>query len=110
MANNQNIKQKCNITKIKCSSLNICGLSDRSRFALNKFINDENIAILALQETGAFCDDTNELLNMNMIMDKNESRNKGVALYVNDKYSITKLDDISNISKKMDSCWGLIIV
>ena len=82
----------------------------RTIFALNKFIEDENIAILALQETGAFCSDSHELANMNMIMDTNKSANKGVALYVNDKYTITKLDEISKISKKMDSCWGLVIV
>ena len=32
-------------------SINICGLSDRSQFMLNKYIEDNNIDILAVQET-----------------------------------------------------------
>lgn len=94
--------------KIKLCTLNICGLSDRSRFAINKFNYDNNIDILALQETGTSDCNKLNLDNMSMIQDGNMAKNRGAALYVNNKQSVTKLDSISSVH--IDSCWGLVQV
>ena len=41
-----------NIQKRADTSINICGMSERSQFMLNKYVFDQNISILAVQETG----------------------------------------------------------
>ena len=66
--------------KIKLCSLNICGLSERSKLVINKYVDSEDIDILALQETGT--DDLSklELHNMSAISDTNKAANKGTAL------------------------------
>ena len=65
---------------IKMCTLNICGLSNRSKFVINKFMDKENIDFLAMQETGT--DDLSklELENTNVICDTNKAANKGTAL------------------------------
>ena len=110
MANIKRNNQTLTTLKIKFCTLNICGLSTRSKFTLNKFIDDEKIKILALQETGSTDSEVLELNNMNFITDSNNAQNKGVTLYVDNKYSLTGLDEISKISKSLDSCWGLVVV
>ena len=97
-------------TKFKFSTINICGLSNRSKLVLNKFIEDENLDMLAVQETGSDIISNLELLNMSVICDTNKSANKGAALYISNKHSITKLESISKLSKNLDSCWGLVVV
>ena len=96
-------------TKLKLCTINICGLSNRSRFVLNKFIETENIEVLAVQETGTVDTSKLELNNMSIICDTNKATNKGTALYINDKHSITKLESLSKQSKNIDSCWGLVV-
>lgn len=91
---------------LKLCTINICGLSDRSKFTLNKFNSDRNIDILALQETGTTEAAKLQLENMKFIHDANNAKNRGAALYVNNKFSIKKLDSIS--SPYMDACWGLV--
>lgn len=102
----RNSNNRNTVKKIKLCTLNICGLSDRSKFAINKFNHDNNIEILALQETGTSDNNKLNLDNMSMIHDSNLARNRGTALYVNNKHSLTKLDSISSIH--LDSCWGLV--
>ena len=96
--------------KIKLCSLNICGLSERSKLVINKYVDSEDIDILALQETGT--DDLSklELHNMSAISDTNKAANKGAALYVKNKHTLTKLDTISKLSRNLDSCWGLVVI
>ena len=79
---------------IKLCTINICGMSSRSQFTLNKFVEDEEIDILAMLETNTTQPAKLELENMSFICDTNKAANKGAALYTRDKYSITKLETI----------------
>ena len=109
MATNKNISQP---TKgmIKICTINICTLSAKSKFTLNKFLEDENISILSVGETESTNPEVLELNNMSVICDTNNAKNKGAALYVNDRYSLTKLEEISKLSTNLDSCWGLVVI
>ena len=91
-------------------TINICNLSPKSKFTLNKFIQDENILILSIGETESTDPEVLELNNMSVICDTNNATNKGAALYVNDRYSLTKLEAISKLSTNLDSCWGLVVI
>lgn len=95
---------------LKLCTINICGLSNRSRFVMNRYIDEEKIDILAIQETGSSDTLKLELDNMSCICDTNNAGNKGAALYVNNKYSIAKIDSLSKLSKNIDSCWGLVVI
>ena len=96
------------MAKLKLCTLNICGLSSRSKFVLNKFNESEDIDILFTQETGTAETNKLALTNMTVISDVNSANNKGAALFLKDKYSITKLESIAKLSKNIDSCWGLV--
>ena len=96
------------MAKLKLCTLNICGLSSRSKFVLNKFNESEDIDILFTQETGTAETNKLALTNMSVISDVNSANNKGAALFLKDKYSITKLESIAKLSKNIDSCWGLV--
>ena len=111
MENNRGPVNRPNVTKkVKLCTINICGLSTRSKLALNHYIDAEKIDILSVLETGS--DDLSklELLNMSAICDTNKASNKGAALFVSNKYSITKLESISKLSRNLDSCWGLVVI
>ena len=94
---------------LKLKTVNVCGLSERTAFALNRYIDVDQIDIIALQETNTSDNERLQLQNMFCISDPNKAANKGAALYVKNSYTITKLDEISKISKNIDSCWGLVI-
>ena len=96
--------------KIKACSINICGFSERSQFTLNHFIDEEEIDLLAVQETLSDDLDKLTLLNMTSICDTNKAKNKGAALFINNKHSLTKIEDISKVSRQLDSCWGLAVM
>ena len=96
--------------KVKLCTLNICGLSERSKLVINKYVDSKEIDILCLQETGTDDSSKLEIHNMSNISDTNKAANKGVALYVRNKHTITKLDNISKLSKNLDSCWGLVVI
>ena len=95
---------------VKLCSINIGGWSDKSKFFVDKYVNSEGFDALFVQET--LTDDLSylQLHNMSTICDSNKAANRGVALYVKDKHSLTKLDSISNLSKNIDSCWGLLVI
>ena len=95
---------------IKICSINICGVSERSRIPLDKYVYDEQYDLVALQETGSVNMNKISLTNMSTITDSNEARNKGVALYAQNKHSITKLEQISKNFKNIDSCWSLTVM
>ena len=95
---------------IKLCSINISGFSKRSKLTLDKYVESEGFDIVTVQETGT-CDLTKlKLTNMNCITDRNNARNRGSVLYLKDKYSLAALDQISAISKDIDSSWGLVII
>ena len=113
MSNTNTQPRKADNKNLTIGTINICGLSPRSQFSLNKYSYDECIDILAVQELAGSRGEVNPsnllLDNMNFIRDTNNSANKGAALYVNHKHSLTKLDSISKLSKNIDSCWGLVV-
>ena len=74
-----------NMKKMRHCTLNICGLSTRSKFMINKFIESEKIDILALQETCTSDLSKLKIENMSVIIDTNKAANKGTALYVSNK-------------------------
>ena len=57
-------------------SINICGMSDRSRLTLDKYASDHQLDIIAIQETGTDDKDRLSLTNMEVITDSNKSFNK----------------------------------
>ena len=90
-------------------SINICGMSDRSRFALDRYCHDMSLDILALQESGTVDKSNLDLTFMSHISDTNDGANKGAMLYVNNnKLSVTNIPEISKKSKEIDSAWGLV--
>ena len=109
---NQSNSNSVNKT-LKIGSINIWGLSNRSNFCLNKYVEEENLDILTVQElkgpTGELNPDNLVLDNMSYITDTNNAANKGTAIYVNNNFSLTKLDTISKLSKNIDTCWGLVV-
>ena len=96
--------------QIKICSINIDGLGDRSKFFLDKYQYDEDFDVLVVQETRKDNIDSISLCNMCTIMDSNQAINSGVALYVNERHSITKILEISENFKNIDSCWGLVVL
>ena len=90
-------------------SINICGLSNRSRMVINNYIHFEEFDVFSVQETGTSVKADLELHNMHVISDSNDAANRGAALYVSNKHTITKLDNISKMSRNLDSCWGLVV-
>ena len=77
---------------------------------LNKYIEDNNIDILAVQETETSNDSKLELLNMTCIKDCNNSANKGCAMYFrNDGPTVVVLEEIAKKSVTIDSVWNLVM-
>ena len=96
--------------QISCCSININGLSNRSKIPLDKYVDSEKFDIVAIQETLS-CDNIKlALSNMNCITDLNKANNRGAALYVRDTHTVTPLEQISSVSKNIDSAWGLVIL
>ena len=98
MAINQtkNIRQNA---KLNVGTINIMCLSQRSKMVLNQYAYTENLDALAVQETNTNLIENLELDNMYGIFDTNNSTNKGAALYINNKHSITKLECNSKKSR-----------
>lgn len=110
MAIHRNTERQTDRNAIKLCTINICGMSTRSQFSLNKFLDTQQIDILCTQETNTTDPEKLRLNNMGYITDTNNAKNRGAALYAKDIYSITKLEEISKISKHIDSCWGLVTI
>ena len=69
--------KNCHSVTSGCSelmcSINICGLSQRSHFMLNKYIYDKDIAVIGIQETGKVDKTQNRSLhNMKSFWDTND--------------------------------------
>ena len=95
---------------IKICSINICGVSHRSRMVLDKYAHDENIDILLVQESGSCDKDKLGLTNIRTFTDTNKSANRGAALYVHDSIPCTNLTELSKLSIHIDSAWGLAVI
>lgn len=95
------------LVKAKLCSINICGLSQRSHMMLNKFVFDNDILLLAVQETGKN-QQYKTLNNMKTFEDTNNQKNKGCAIMVKREVMFTPLPEISQISSNIDTVWGLL--
>ena len=96
--------------KTKICSINIGGLSNKARFKLDKYVNDENFGIIAVQENGPHEQDKMKLTNMKLIQDTNASKNRGALLYIHDSIPHVSLSEISKQSTELDSAWALVII
>ena len=65
---------------VNMCSINICGMSDHSRFVLDKFCYDKSIDILAVQESTTVDVSNLDLKFMTHTSDANNSMNKGAML------------------------------
>ena len=90
-------------------SINISGMSDRSRLCLDKYCSTNKLDILAIQESGSRDRETLKLANMNYMLDSNMSQNKGCALYINKTHSFKQLN-IAPESDQFDYIWALVAI
>ena len=89
-------------------SINICGLSERSKFMLNHFIDVKKIVSLVVQETGTDDMKKLELLNIQCYKDTNSSLNRGAALYISQTLKAFPVPEIGMHSNQIDSAWALV--
>ena len=89
--------------------MTICGMSDRSRVALDHYVDVKQIDVLAIQESGTVDVSKLCLTNMNLLMDCNKAKNKGCLLYVRQIHSVVPLEKIAKLSSNLDSVWSLVI-
>ena len=109
------MRSKADVKMTENNSLNVCsininGIMPNSKCLLEKYSYENQFHCLAVQETLTSDQEKLHFVNMNCISDTNQSRNRGAALYVSHEHSVTKLDQISKLSKDIDSAWGLVIV
>jgi len=95
---------------IKVCSINIAGLSERSRFMLDKYMSDNPVDVLCVQETGTSDPTRHKLCNMKCSLDTNKAANKGCAIFTRVGMSTTPLPQISQVYDKIDSVWSLIVL
>ena len=95
--------------RINVCSINICGLSERSRFMLDKYVDDNQIDVVCVQETGTSDPVKHKLCNMKVSLDTNNAANKGCAVFTRSGIFTTPLPEISKTSDQIDSVWLLIV-
>ena len=95
--------------KANICSINISGMSDRSRLCLDKYCAENKLDILAVQESGSRDIETLKLTNMKYMLDSNMSQNKGCVLYINKTHSFKQLN-ISPQSTQFDYIWALVSI
>ena len=95
---------------VNICSINICGLSSRSKLMLDKYNDEEKFDIVAVQETGTVDAHKLKLSNMKVMPDTNSAKNRGATTYVRSEIPCTKLPEISKISKNLDSAWCLAVI
>ena len=94
---------------VNMCSINICGMSERSRFCLDNYCQSKSLDVLAVQESGTQNNELLKVCNMGYMLDNNTSTNKGCALYINKKHSYKQLD-ICPRSTEFDYIWSLVIM
>ena len=103
-------KEQKKTESLSICSVNICGLSERSRFALDQYVSTKGLDIVAVQEAGRVKKDTINLAHMNPFCDSNQGANKGCVLYVHEDLRFIPLPSIAAVSKQIDSVWGLVVI
>lgn len=87
---------------LKICSINIDGMSARSRLMLDKYAYTNNFDIMAVQESETTDSQKLTISNMQTFADDNYARNKGSVLYANKKYSTTKLKELNQLSQNIE--------
>ena len=95
---------------LKFCSINIAGMSSRSRFMLDKYADTNQFDAMAVQESGTTEHEKLAVTNMQTITDDNCAKNKGSVLYMKNLYSLTKLKELNQISKNIDTSWGITVI
>ena len=95
---------------IKFYSINIGGMSETSRFPLDKFVHDENFDLVFAQETMTTDENKLRLHGMTSFCDINGAKNRGAAIYVKDEHSCSEISEISRMTNKQDSVWILVVI
>ena len=95
---------------IKFCSINIDGMSEKSRFVLDKYTDDQRFDIVVVQESRNSDNEKISLTNMEAITDDNNAKNSGSIIYVRNTHSITKLKEINKISTNIDTSWGIAVI
>ena len=85
---------------------NICGLSSRSKLTLEKYVADQHINVLALQETKKSLSN-NGILSMKCYTDSNNGANGGCMLSFFNGTKVEPLKEISMLSTTIDTTWCL---
>ena len=77
---------------------------------LDKYNDLEEFDILNIQETGSAVEEKLKLTNMKVITDSNSASNRGTGTYVKADTPFTKIPEISNVTKEIDSTWCLAVI
>ena len=96
------------ICHLKICTINIGGFSSGSLLCLDKYCNEEKFDLIKVQETGKR--EEIDLCNMTHIRDDNNAQNRGTSVYINNNHSLTKLKSLNNLSKQIDTTWGMAII
>ena len=92
---------------IKISQLNICGLSDHSRLALNHFIYESDLQVMLLNETKRLVA-ANELDNYSAESTIRQNGQGGVAVLLKKGIHHTRVSCLENDS--FDSAWVITVI
>ena len=98
------------IIPMKICSINIGGFSEKSRFLIDKYTNDEDFDIVTVQETCTTDKDKLKVHNMTSYCDSNQAKNRGATIFVKNEIPCSKIPEISNITNNLDSVWILVVV
>ena len=77
---------------------------------IEKYAHTHHFDWLAIQETGSNNEEKLKLTNMSLITDSNQAKNRGASLHVRSSNMCTKITEIAEISKNVDSSWGLTVI
>ena len=91
------------IIPMKICSINIGGFSEKSRFLIDKYTNDEDFDIVTVQETCTTDQDKLKVHNMTSYCDSNQAKNRGATIFVKNEIPCSKIPEISNITNNLDS-------
>ena len=80
-------------------------ISEKSRFLLNQYIFERNPGLICLQETRTF--EKSNSTNMATYQDTIKLQDKGCAIHVKNGLSFTKLVEVTEQSKSIDTVWGV---
>ena len=95
---------------MKLCSINIGGMSEKSKFLLDKHVNDEQYDMVFVQETGTTDIERLRLHGMTTISDCNNAKNRGVSFYLREEYSCSEIPEIPSITNNLDTVWALVVV